>query len=128
LMPFRVIKYIFNVKEITVYGSWENIRSTCYFTKTPCTCLFIWEHVGASVRLVHPRTWFKHLVANYFATDCSKAVTPRVLFFVNFLWCLIWNWYSYTCKHMFSFPLHFIAAWGGCVFWVWWFLICIFHF
>jgi NAD-dependent SIR2 family protein deacetylase len=37
-----------------------------YFTKTTCTCLFIWELVGASVRLLHPRTWFKPRVANCF--------------------------------------------------------------
>jgi hypothetical protein len=27
-----------------------------------------------------------------------------------------WNWSSY--KHMLSFPLYFLAAWGGCIFWV----------
>ena len=57
-----------------------------YFTKTTCACLLIWEPVGASVRLVHPRTWFKPPVAICFATDRSKAVTPRVLTFVNCLW------------------------------------------
>jgi hypothetical protein len=50
---------------------------------------------GASVRLVHPRTLFKPQVANCFATDRSKAVTSRVLIFVNCLWCLFWNWSFY---------------------------------
>jgi hypothetical protein len=45
----------------------------------------------ASVRLEHHRTWFQPLVANCFATDRSKAVTPRVIFFVYCLWCLFWN-------------------------------------
>ena len=53
-----------------------------YFNKTSCACLFIREPVGASVRLVHPRTWFKPPVANCFATDRSKAVTPQVLIFI----------------------------------------------
>ncbi len=71
-----------------------------YFTMTTCTCLIIWEPVGTSVRLVHPRTWFKPPMANCFATDRSKAVTPKVLFFVN---CGVrhWNWYSY--KNMLCF-------------------------
>jgi hypothetical protein len=93
-----------------------------YFTKTICTCLFIWEHVGASVRLLHPRTWFKPQWQ--IATDRSR--TPMVLFFVKCLWCLIWNWYCY--KTTLSFSLYVLAAWGGCVFWAWRFLICIFHF
>ena len=67
-----------------------------YFTKTTCTCLLIREPVGASVRLVHPRIWFKPPVANCFASDRSKAVTPRVLTFVNCLWCLFWNWLLYN--------------------------------
>ena len=67
-----------------------------YFTKTTCACLLIWEPVGASVRLVHPRTWFKPPVAICFATDRSKAVTPRVLTFVNCLWRLFWNWLLYN--------------------------------
>ena len=67
-----------------------------YFTKTTCAFLFIWEHDGASLRLVHPRTWFKPPVANCFATDRSNAVTPRVLTFVNCLWRLFWNWLLYN--------------------------------
>jgi hypothetical protein len=50
--------------------------------------LYLFVHVrtcGASVRLVHPRTEFK--VANSSTTDRSKVVTPRVLIFVNCLWC-----------------------------------------
>ncbi len=96
-----------------------------YFTKTTCACLFKREPVGASVRLVHPRTWFKPPVANCFATDRSKAVTSRVLFFVNCLWC------PFEINILYAhalFPSLIFAAWGGCVFWVWRFLICIFHF
>ncbi len=87
-----------------------------YFTKTTCACLFIREPVGASVRLVHPRTWFKPPVANCFATDRSKAVTPRVLFFVNCLWCpfeiiII----IYTCSlSLSSFSLRGEAVFSEC--------------
>jgi hypothetical protein len=45
--------------------------------------------------LVHPTSWITPPVANCFATDRSKAVTPMVLVFVNCLWCLIWNWYLF---------------------------------
>ncbi len=87
-----------------------------YFTKTTCACLFIREPVGASVRLVHPRTWLKPPVANCFATDRSKAVTPRVLFFVNCLWCpfeiiII----IYTCSlSLSSFSLRGEAVFSEC--------------
>jgi hypothetical protein len=40
---------------------------------------------GASVRLVHPRTWFRPRVAICFATDRSKPVTPGFLLFYNCL-------------------------------------------
>jgi hypothetical protein len=63
-----------------------------YLNKTTWTCLFIWEPVVASVRLVHSRTWLKPQVANCFYTERPNAVTPRVLMFVNCLWCLSWNW------------------------------------
>jgi hypothetical protein len=96
-------------------------RSHSVFVKQ----LLPWKPVVASVRLVHPRTWFKPTVANCFATDRSKAVTPQVFSFVNCLWCLFWNWsFYYPC----SLSLYFLAVWGGCVFWMWPFLICIFHF
>jgi hypothetical protein len=73
-------------------------------------CLFIREHGWASVRLMHHRTLLKALVANCFATDRSMAVTPRVLFFVNCLWCLIWNLYYY--KRMLYFPLFVLRCVG----------------
>ena len=87
-----------------------------YFTKTTCACLFIREPVGASVRLVHPRTWFKPPVANCFATDRSKAVTPRVLFFVNCLWCPFEiNILIYTCSlSLSSFSLRGEAVFSEC--------------
>jgi hypothetical protein len=56
-----------------------------YFIKTTCTCLLICEPFGASVRLVQSRTWFKPSMANCFATDGSKVVTPRVLLKLIFL-------------------------------------------
>jgi hypothetical protein len=88
----QVLKYVCGYSSPFLLGwaCWS------YFTKTKCTCLFIWEPVGASVRLVHPRTWFKPPAANCFATDRSKAVTYRVLNFVNCLWCLFWNWSVYN--------------------------------
>jgi hypothetical protein len=64
-------------------------------------------------------------VANRFATCRSKAVTPQVLIFVNYLWCLLWNWSFYNPCYC---PLYFLAVWGGWVFWMWPFMICIFHF
>jgi hypothetical protein len=58
--------------------------------------LLIWKPVDGSVRLVHPRTWFKPPVSNCFATDRSKAVTPRVLTFDNCLWRIFFNWLLYN--------------------------------
>jgi hypothetical protein len=54
-----------------------------YFNKTTCTCLSLREPIGTSVRLVHPKTRFKNPSGKLFATDHSKAATPRVLIFVN---------------------------------------------
>ncbi len=45
-------------------------------------------------------------VANCFATDRSKTVTPRFLIFVNCLWRLFENDY-----YMLS-SLYFLAVWG----------------
>jgi hypothetical protein len=70
-----------------------------------CTCLFLWEPVVASVRLVHPRTWFKPPVANCFATDRSKAVTPvsfdcgnSCYAYFTFLWCQLLKFWRYWPK------------------------------
>jgi hypothetical protein len=120
--------YVLNVCMLlhaTLSSWWVGLS---YFTKTTCTCLLIWEAVGASVRLVHPRisrTWLKLPVANCFATDRYKAVTHWVLFLVICLWCLFWNssfYYTYP-----FFPLDLLAVWWRCVFWMWPFLICTFH-
>jgi hypothetical protein len=72
------------------------------------TCLFIWEPVGASVKLVHHTTWIKSPVANCFVTDCSLAVTP---IFVSRLWC------HFETDHFISwcsFPLLFGCVWMLC--------------
>jgi hypothetical protein len=77
--------YVFNVFVLfhaTLLSWWAGWS---YFTKTTCNCLLLWEPVGASLRLVHTRTWLKPPVTNCFATDRSKAVTPMVLCFVNWL-------------------------------------------
>jgi hypothetical protein len=52
--------------------------------------LYLFVHMRISwacMRLVLPRTWYKSPVANCFATDRSKAVTPMVnsLFVVSYL-------------------------------------------
>jgi hypothetical protein len=95
-----------------------------YSTRTICTCLFIWEPKKASVRLVHPRTSFKPPMANCFATDRSKVVTPRVVIFVVFgvlfeIDILI----NPRSVFLSTFWLH-----GEVVFSVWRFQICLFHF
>jgi hypothetical protein len=73
----------------TLLGWWVGWS---YFTRTTCTCLLIRESVGASARLVHPRTWFKPPVEDCFAIDRSNAVTLWVLTFVNCLWHLFLIW------------------------------------
>jgi hypothetical protein len=80
----------------------------------------------ASVRMVHPRIWFKPPVAISFSTDRSKAVTTRVLTFVICLWPLFWNWSLHNHALFSSLLLHYV--WEGCVCWMWPFLICLFHF
>jgi hypothetical protein len=52
---------------------------------------------GASVRLVHPRTWFKPPVAHCFISNRYRAVTPRVLIYVDCLLIIradlkLWNY------------------------------------
>jgi hypothetical protein len=52
-------------------------------------------------------------VTNCFATDRSKTVAPRVLTFVNCLWCLFWNWLFYN--HALFSSLRFGCLGGGCL-------------
>jgi hypothetical protein len=54
-------------------------------------------------RPVHPRIWLKPIVATCFAIDRPKALTHRVLVFVNCLWCLFWNRsFDYQCSFFLS--------------------------
>jgi hypothetical protein len=87
---------MFCVEKCPNWVSLQASRWNGFDSGSCCACLLIWEPVRASVRLVQPRTWFKPPVAICFATDRSKAVTPRVLTFVNCLWRLFWNWLLYN--------------------------------
>lgn len=72
-------------------------------------CLFpCWT----SVKLVHPRAWFKQPVANYVAIDRSKVGSLFLkLFVLPYLKLIILNpCYLFLC----TLRLH-----GGCVFWEW---------
>jgi hypothetical protein len=94
------VLYVCVLLHTTLLSGWVGWS---YFTKTTCACLLIWEPVGASVRLVHPRTWFKPTVAICFPSDRSKAVTPQLLICVNCLWCLFWNCSFYKPCSLFLF-------------------------
>jgi ABC-type phosphate/phosphonate transport system permease subunit len=115
------VLYVCVLLHSTLFSWWVGWS---YFTKTTCTCSFIWQPVVGSVRLVYRRTCFKHPVTNCFATDRSKVVTPRFLIFVNCLWRPLWNWLLYN---RILFSSLFVSVWGCCVCWMWPFLIGIFH-
>jgi hypothetical protein len=85
--PFKISEaYIFPLK--IKFGKKNNYNGGRLEEAESGECLLLHLPGGASVRLVHARTWFKPAIANCFATDRSKAVTPRVLTFVNCLWRL----------------------------------------
>jgi hypothetical protein len=90
---------------------WHVLDTTCYFTKTTCACLVIWEPVGERVRLVHHRTWFKPQWQN---CDHSKRVSTRILIFVK---CGVYFTTGHSMNHS-AFWLCGEAVWGGCVFFV----------
>jgi hypothetical protein len=55
-----------------LYNIVELMSGLKLFQRDNLYMLFIWEPVGASMRLVHPRTWFKPPVTICFAMDRCK--------------------------------------------------------